>query len=192
MMDAKTETPQFKLTLRDFNTFYGEWRRRNVLFAREARRLGFYMLLIGAVLLWNSRANIVHPTLNAGTEKAESLLLVIIIGIAALLMAAFLVFIVSPALIYFWQAIRFLSGPVGKYPQSLKVTLEGIEKTVNGTSHTVAWTDTGDLVDAKKTLLIFTSKNSAFIIPKSAFASEEAVSDFSYQLHTFRALGLRR
>ena len=191
MHDTKTETPEFKLTLRDFSAFYSEWRKRNMLFKTEVRRLALYIFLLSAVLLWNSRESLIFPGISMATKGMAIGFLVIAIVILALLLAAFLVFILSPALIYIWQAVRFLSGPVRKYPQSLKASLEGIIKTVNGTSHTTAWADVLDFVETKRTLLIFTGKNSALIIPKSAFASNEVASDFVDVLNTFRAIGLR-
>jgi hypothetical protein len=191
MNNIQTETPKFKLTLRDFSAFYAVWRKRNILFQTEARRLGLYMFLLAAVLLWNSRANMLSPDLSFGMKGATIVFYVIAIFLFALLLAAFLAFIISPAMIYIWQAVRFLIGPVGKYPQTLKASLEGIVKTVNETSHTTAWADVSDFVETKKTLLIFTGKNSAFIVPRSAFASDESAADFTDILNTYRALGLR-
>ena len=94
--------------------------------------------------------------------------------------AFILTFLVGPIFTYLAQLATFILGPMRKRTSVLKASPAGVDKITGDIESQTKWRDFAAVVETKKTILLFTSRNAATIVPKSAFAAEaEAFAAFA-------------
>ena len=101
----------------------------------------------------------------------------------AMLLFSFLIvaipmYVLSPIVSYLWLVITFALGPVRKLTNTAEISQQGISKSFEQHNHVTPWSAVYDLVETKKSLLIFTNRNCAMMIPKAGFATIEQVNAF--------------
>ena len=108
-------------------------------------------------------------------DAASNLGLLIAMGIGAIVLSAvyafILVFLLSPLVTYLAQLAVFAVGPMRRRTTDLKVDANGIDKITGAVESRHKWSDFIHLAETRKTVILFSGRNSATIIPKSAFAS---------------------
>ncbi len=178
--------PAFQVTYRvgmaNLNAFFGTWLKRTWFDRTSRRRFLLYWAIVTALIGIGLRSFI------ADKHMWQSDLVINLIGgalggIAFLLYSAVITFVLTqvlgPPLIYLAQTATFAFGPMRKRVSRLRATPVGVDKTTDETESRTKWRDFTAVVETKRTVLLFTSRNSATIVPKSAFASPSEADAFA-------------
>lgn len=163
-------TATYRIDFASHNAFVLAWLRRNV-FSR--RNLGRFLVFAGlaAVLCFVQMKGLAGPARQVLAAGAAIL--------SGLIIGAAMVYVLAPVTIWLWQMLSFGFGGLRLRDQAVRLTGSGVEKTVGADSHVTGWDGIHEVVDTRRALLLFTGRNSAMVIPKSAFATPEAATVFA-------------
>ena len=189
MVDEHFSIIEYKITIETFNDFFGAWLKRN-LFARHRLKItalfAVALLVIAVVTGWRTfQLMIIEPNLPLWLKISELVVFLSAEAVFAFLVVAIPVYILSPIVSYLWLVLMFIIGPVRKRVNTAEISEQGITKTYEMHGHTTPWSAVYDLVETKKSLLIFTNRNCAMMIPKRAFSAPEAADAFFIAACTF-------
>lgn len=162
---ASEMTVRYKVGFGNYVAFFGSWLKRSLFDRTSHRRFLIYSLVAAALLafsMWQHATGFI-------TSSLGWIFVVVSIVITALLCAAILVFILGPLLLFIWHTGRYLFNP--KVEQAVSLSSAGITKTSADNETTTEWRAVTAFVETRKTVLLFTGRNAAMIIPKSAFSS---------------------
>ncbi len=162
-------TAPYRIDFASYNAFVGAWLKRTYFTRRNLPRFLLFAVLIAATSFWNSRG-------YADTIGMVILALISILG--GLALSAIVTYAIAPALIWLWQAIVYFTAPLPKRLQSARLNESGVEKAVGDERHLTGWNGIHDVVEVKKAILLFTNRNCAMIVPRSAFATPRAATVF--------------
>ena len=159
-------TAPYKIGLSDHSAFVVTWLRRNVFSRGNLVRFALFAVLISGLMAFYS-----HPIAEKIGQKDAGFgtffeIFSFLFGIA---LAAILVYGLAPLTTYLLQILSFQGRP--RVSQTVRLTDAGVEKAIDGESHTFDWDVIEDVVETKKTVLLFTARNSAMIVSKAAFPS---------------------
>ena len=88
-------------------------------------------------------------------------------------------YVLSPVMSYVVQLFSFVFGPMRRRTNSIRVDTGGFHKTANDELNTLEWSHVHEVVATKSSILIFTNRNCAVMVPKSAFATPDAADAFA-------------
>ena len=158
-----------------YNAFFGMWLKRN-LFTRQ--RL-LTALAAGCALMAIGVAPIMAHDLRDDLFRGH-IWLTIAVGVVSLIMCliltALFVYVASPLLTYLFQAAVFIVTANSRPMRTIEISEAGLSKST-GDSNT--WPSIHEVVDTRSAVLIFTNKNCAVMIPKSAFATVKEAETFA-------------
>ncbi len=170
----------YRVGMRDLNAFFGVWWKRTRFDKTTVKRFAVYGLAITIMHIIALRSFITQPTFH---NLAWDLALMAAMGVAALLLSAIYAFIIafllSPLIIYLAQLVIFIIGPARQRTIHLEVDTAGVEKTAGAIESQARWRDFSAVDATKETVLLFTGRNSATIVPKSAFATPAEAEAFA-------------
>lgn len=189
MTDENFSARDYKITFETFNGFFGAWLKRNLFIRhRFTVTLTFTAVLMIIVAVTGRQMlglMINEPNMLLWIKILELSLLFVLEAMLSFVIVAIPVYILSPIVSYIWLAISFMIGPVRKRANTANVSVEGITKSYATYSHTTPWSAVYDLVETRKSLLIFTNRNCAMMIPKRAFETPEAAQAFFAAASTY-------
>jgi hypothetical protein len=185
MSESVLKVDDYKIKFENYQSFMGYWLKTNLFHKVNRNRFFIYTVLIAAMLGFS-----MLPIMNTafkdtgsfiGTEPLLALYLAIfaiIILLFSALFAAILVYLLGPILIYGMQTAMFLFGPLRKRVNSIELSEEGIRKVSENKTSELTWPAVYNVVETRKSILVFTDRKCALIVPKSAFASKDASENF--------------
>lgn len=173
---TELSTAPYRIDFASNNAFIGAWLKRNTFSRRSLGRFLLYSLMILCLTMFGSHSVIADMF---GHNSARGVFLAAAFALISLIFAAILTYILAPAFTWLWQALSYAMGPLGKRHQTLRVTDTGIEKAVDNDRQMLPWDGIFDVVETKTTVLVFTSRNCAMIVPKAAFAAPEEATAFA-------------
>ncbi len=176
--------PVFEVTYRvgigNLNAFFGAWWKRTRFDKVNWKRLGLYALGIEAMMLFATWPTLTSQIVAASFFDDERRIILGILELTgSLVLALPLVFAVGPALTYAVQLATFTFGPMRRRVSHMRATTAGIDKTTGDIASQTKWRDFTGIVVTRKTVLLFTNRNCAAIVPKSAFASPAEAEAFA-------------
>ena len=182
-MSPTTFDVTYRVGFADMNAFFGAWQKRTWFDRTNRRRFLLFTGVILALTAFSARPFLkqilIWPFqqfwLNALYGAVFLLVSVLWCGCVAFVLTFFL----SPLLTYCTQLLTFAFGPMRKRTSRVRTSVAGIDKTTGEVESRTKWHDIVAVVDTKKTVLLFTNRNCAAIIPKSAFASPEDAQAFA-------------
>lgn len=179
----------YRITFETFNGFFGAWLKHN-LFTR--RRLIFTLVFtatliaITIITCWRTFAIIAsEPNLPIWWTIPIFAVAAIVMFLFCFLIIAIPMYILSPLVSYLWLIVTFLLGPVRKRINSAEVSQQGISKSFEQHNHLTPWHTVYDLVETKKSLLVFTTRNCAMMIPKAGFTNLDLANAFWSAARTY-------
>ena len=160
------------------SAFFAAWLKKNGFGKIARRRFLIYTGIVALLLALGIGANI--PGLQSVNVVSAFLYIILFIVslIIGALFAAIMVFLIGPIVVWAWMAVSYLIGPWPKRTQRLRLTDTQVIKQVGETESGLTWKGVFDVVETRKTLLIFTRPNCALIVPKQAFDTPEASQAF--------------
>jgi hypothetical protein len=185
MSEADLSATDYKIRFGTLNAFFWTWVKRNNF---TKRKLVVMLALAAAfaVVAAMPVAPMIMTTLREGTVP---ILLAAFFGIFAILyfvfMSSFILYVLSPTLSYVVQLFGFVFGPMRRRVNSIRIDAGGFHKTSNGEPNALDWSQVHEVVATKSSILIFTNRNCAVMIPKSAFASRDAADAFAQAAVTY-------
>jgi len=175
--------PVFDVTYRvgigNLNAFFGAWWKRTQFEGTNLGRLGLYAAFVATFLIWSIWHYVFGGKATVGFAAGYLLILGCLIFISSLVAASVVVFIAFPLLTYALQILTFAFGPMRKRTSHVRADPRGVNKTTGGVESHTKWRDFTGVVETKKTVLLFTNRNCAAIVPKSAFASPVEADAFA-------------
>ncbi|HVV16908.1 MAG TPA: YcxB family protein [Polyangia bacterium] len=167
---------QYRVGFGNYVAFFGAWLKRSLFDRVSRRRLLVYAGILG-VVQGGAMSMLALPLLVGGLPGPVFwAIIAITLVVTSFIYAAIFVFILGPLLQFLWHTGRYLFNP--KVEQTVSLSTAGLTKTLVDAETTTTWRTVTALVETRKTLLLFTSRNAAMIIPKSAFASGEEADQF--------------
>lgn len=189
MTDATLSSQDYKIGLGNYNAFFGAWLKRG-FFTRQRLYLWFAVTVgIIGMGFYQMRGHlgtfsfVKHPGLSF-----EIFLLGVsfVVGsLVYLLFSALIVYGLSALLTYVSQLIGFLLGSATRRPQTVTITPHAVTKYIGDASSTLAWSNIARVVATRRSVLLFTGRNSAIIVPKRAFDTPEAADAFAASAQHF-------
>lgn len=182
--------PYFDVTYRvgfgNLNAFFGAWLKRTWFDRTNRRRFLLYWAVIAALIGFGLRSMMTSRDFWRA-DLMVNLISGVLGGVVFLLYTAVIAFVLTqvlgPPLIYLTQAATFIFGPLRKRTSQLRADAAGIDKTTNGVAGQTKWRDFTDVVVTRKTVLLFTNRNCATIVPKSAFTTPAEAEAFAAFAH---------
>jgi len=169
----------YKVRFGTLNAFFWIWVKRN----NFTRRKLVIMLILAALMTVLSGQPIISamwPDVVRG--KISPLMIcvfVVVMALTSIVMSSIIMYVVSPALSYIVQVLGYVFGPLRHRINTVDMDASGLHRpSVNGTGD-LAWNKVHDVVATKSSILIFTNRNCAVMIPKSAFATPGAADVFA-------------
>lgn len=163
-------TPPYRIDFASYNAFVLTWLKRTFYTRHNLTRFLLLAGLATVVGYWNGKG-FASPIGMIGWALLSL--------ISGLIVSAILVYVVAPMLIWLWQMLGFLLGGTRKGLQALSLGDDGVVKTMDQDSHTYGWDQIHDVVETHRALLLFTGRNSAMIVPRTAFANSADVKTFA-------------
>ena len=181
-MDEMHTTHAYRIGFGNYNAFFAAWMKRG-FFTRRRLLIWLGMTLVMLFLsvgLSMYAQSILGKPHGHPLEVSRGFWMAVIAGIivSSLLCSAVIVYLLSLSLIYVLQLAGFLLGNIRRRTQGVALSAPHITKTVDDVARETPWSQVHDIVAMKQTLLIFTSRNSAMVIPKSAFETPENADRF--------------
>ncbi len=174
--------PVFEVTYRvgmgDLNAFFWAWWKRTRFDKANWKRFTVYALAIVGLLIFSLKSWI-SKSYTVGFGPFFTVYITVFFAVFGLLTALALTFVVGPLLTYLLQLAAFAFGPMRHRVCHLRATNTGLEKTSKAVESQTKWRDFAGVVDTRRTVLLFTNRNCATIIPKSAFASPTEAEAFA-------------
>ena len=169
----------YRVDLGNLSAFFGAWWKRTWFDKANWKRFGIYTLAIALLHLF-ALQGMGHTLFKDEAFKAGWM---VVLGVVAVLLSAIyafiLVFLLSPLFTYGAQLLVFAFGRTRKKISSLRADANGIDKTTGQITSRTKWRDFTDVVVTRKAVLLFTTRNSATIVPKSAFSSPAEAEAFA-------------
>ena len=172
----------YRVGLGNLNAFFGAWLKRTWFDRASRRRLLIYTAAIFALMTFALRSVATDRqmwNLGLGLDVLMGALMALALLLTCAVMAFVLTCLISPFLVYLAQAVTFAFGPMRKRTSHMTVTTVGIDKTTGGIESQAKWRDFTAVIVTRKTVLFFTNRNSATLVPKSAFASPAEAEAFA-------------
>jgi len=181
MSQADLSATDYRIGFGTLNAFFWTWVKRNNFSKRK-----FIVTLNLAGLLALTAFLPIGPT-PAKDYDAPPMpgIAILIFGLAFVLMSSIIVYVVSPLMSYVVQLFSFIFGPMRKRVNSIRIDKDGFHKTSNGEPNTLGWNQVHEVVATKSSVLIFTNRNRAVMVPKSAFATRETADAFAQAALTY-------
>ncbi len=182
MPDQILSTKDYIIRFENYQGFIGYWLKTNLFSTANRNRFLIYSVIITIMLCAS-----ILPLLNNALKKggADWLIPVIFVAVSLLLgsvfIAAIMVYLIGPILIYAIQTATFFIGPMRKRINTVALSASGIHKVSNNTSSELAWSAVYDVIETRKTILVFTNRKCALIVPKNAFDALETANKFASQ-----------
>ena len=182
-MDEIQTTHAYRIGFGNYNAFFGAWVKRGFFTKRRLFMwlgLAFVMMFfsIGGVQLLLSQINKTGQ-MPAGTFNGLFWgIMAVATIVTSLLFSAFIVYVLTLPVIYMLQVAAFLVGGLRRRTQGIAVSAQHVTKTVDEAVSETPWPGVHTIVSTRQTILIFTSRNSAMVIPKSAFDTPEGADRF--------------
>ncbi|MDV6332612.1 YcxB family protein [Asticcacaulis sp. 201] len=175
-MDLSTN--DFRIGFGAQSAFFAAWLRKNGFGKTARRRFLAYTGIVTLLMVFGIGANVPGLQSITYTVVFVYILLFIVSLIIGALFAAIMIFLIGPIVVWVWMAVSYLIGPWPKRTQRLRLTDTRVIKQVGESEYSLTWKEVFDLVETRKTLLIFTQRNCALIVPKLAFDTPEASQAF--------------
>ncbi len=174
------KTNEYRVSLGDQSAFILTWLKRNWLGKTNRQRFLLYSGIICLLMLFGMAPSYGQLFSGAGDYFVLfAIFMVLALAIGSAIMAAIMVFVLGPVLIFIWQTISYPFGSMPKRTQTVSLSDSGLTKHVGETSSHLEWPAIFHLAETRTTILFFTNANSAMIVPKSAFAAPENADQFA-------------
>ena len=174
--------PVFEVTYRvgfdNLNAFFGAWLKRTWFDKTNWKRFGLYALIVTGLLAASSWSWIAKQY-AVGFGPFFAVYIAVDLAVCGCVTAFILTFLVGPILTYLAQLATFILGPMGKRTTGLKASPAGVDRTTGDIESQTKWRNFTAVVKTKNSVLLFTHRNSATIVPKSAFASPAEAEAFA-------------
>jgi hypothetical protein len=170
-------TVRYRVGLGNYVAFFGAWIKRTLFDKTNRRRLLIYAAGIGVVQAIGVSSIVKLMQDSYMPELIFWAMIAVVLVVTSFIYAAIFVFVLAPLLQFLWHIGRYLASP--KPEQTVALSADGVTKHTLDTETTTAWRGVTVFVETRKTVLLFTGRNAAMIIPKSAFASSEDADRFT-------------
>ena len=177
-MSTQSFDVTYKIRLGNLTAFFAAWWTRSWLDKASWIRFGIYavaLLVVFASPLWAFGLG----KYTVGYAPGFIVFMAFFLVGAALATALVFTFLIAPLLTYAAQLASFALGSKRRQSHHLQATTAAVSKTIDDVETRTQWQGFTRIVNTKTTVLLFTSRNSATIIPKSAFASPAAAEAFA-------------
>ncbi|MBW8881671.1 MAG: YcxB family protein [Asticcacaulis sp.] len=175
MSEEPQSVPPYGVGFGNYCTFLWIWLKGFVASRSNLIRFAVYAAAIAAMFLWSW-----PPIIVDGVEQPrDTTFWATAIGaglVGGLLFGAMAAYLLAPVLIFLWQAIGYLFGPLRHATSQVTVSPDAVIK--DHSSPGTPWNAVHAVTETRNTVLIFTRPNGALIIPKSAFASPDDAQAF--------------
>ncbi len=179
MTETDLSATDYKIGFGTLNAFFWTWVKRN----NFSRRKLVIVLILTAAMAVLGVMPIAPQIVSAFREGTVPLVLAAFFGVVMILMfmlmSSVIMYVVSPIMSYVVQVFSFVFGPMRRRTNSIRIDAGGLLKTSNGEPNALDWTQVHEVVATKSSILIFTNRNCAVMVPKSAFASRDAADAFA-------------
>jgi hypothetical protein len=178
-MSAQSFDVTYQLSLGNLNAFFGAWWERTWFDKGNWKRFSLYTLAITVLHIF-ALQGIAHTIFkNTAFNVGWMAVLAIVAVLLSAVYAFILVFLLSPLVTYVAQLLVFVFGPARKKISIVKANTDGIDKAMDQIVSQMKWRDVVSVVETRKAVLLFINRNSATIVPKSAFASPAEAEAFA-------------
>jgi len=177
-MSTQSFDVTYQVSLGNLNAFFAVWWKRSWLDRTSWIRFGIYttvVIVAFASPFWAFGLG----KYTVGYAPSFILFMAFFLIVAALVTALAFTFAIAPLLAYVAQLASFALGSMRRHTNQLHATAAGVDKTVGDVETRTQWKGFTRISNTKTTVLLFTSRNSATIIPKSAFASPAEAEAFA-------------
>ena len=165
----------YRPNLSAYDAFFATWLKRS-LFTRQRLVVCLVTGLAMAVICMGP----ILPQIVKGSHGATlfwaSTVFCVIALVTGVIMAAIFVYAASPLLTYLLQAAAFMVTANSRPQRTIEISDTGISKSTGDSN---SWSSIHEVVDTRSTVLIFTNRNCAVMIPKSAFATPSEAEMFA-------------
>ena len=179
MTDTDLSATDYKIGFGTMNAFFWIWVKRT----NFSKRKLIVMLILAVLLAVTSFLPMVPALVKDFRDLPYPLLLVGILillgGLMFVLMSSIIMYVASPIMSYAVQVFSFVFGPMRRRVNSIRIDKGGLHRTSNGEPSALGWNEVHEVVATKSSILIFTNRNCAVMVPRSAFASREAADTFA-------------
>ncbi|WP_303828010.1 YcxB family protein [Asticcacaulis taihuensis] len=151
----------YRISAATYNSFFAVYLRRNLL-----RLPRFLWACAYTLLLMLITASMHHFKVDVWDIITMSIFSFVTI------------YVLIPFGAYFVGIIQFTTGKMPKVSHALSITEEAVTKSSPLATVTVPWSALHAVDQSKRTIFFFTNRSCAIMIPKSAFASQQAAQDF--------------
>jgi len=151
----------YRISAATYNSFFAVYLRRNLL------RLPRF--------LWACAYTLLLMLITASTHHFK----VDVWDIITMSVFSFAtIYVLIPFGAYFVGIIQFATGKMPKVTHTINITEEAATKSSPLATITVPWSALHAVDQSKRAIFFFTNRSCAIMIPKSAFASQQAAHDF--------------
>ncbi|WP_189485759.1 YcxB family protein [Asticcacaulis endophyticus] len=183
MTEAALKTNSYKIKSENLTDFFTVWLKKHYFDKNLWRKLWISSAIIIAIMMF-----VTVPILTTMTSDLNDypwlgpiviFFTILITCLACLLMTAAFLFVASPLINYLTQLLIFVISPVSRRENQVEITSSKLFKSSGNKDSETDWAKIYDVSETRKTILLFYNKNSAIIIPKSAFDSSDDADVFA-------------
>jgi hypothetical protein len=162
MDDATTSLNGYSIKVSDYSAFYRAYLRHNYwTLSRCLWTVGYAAFLFFVVFASKP---------NHAMDWADMIIMTVL--------AISVSYIVTPVLTYIHGVTQFAFGKAVKVQHNLSISGEGVTKSSPLATVSIPWTSLYAIDETRSTILFFTNRRCAIMLPKSAFASLESTVSF--------------
>lgn len=169
----------YKIGFGTLNAFFWAWVKRNNFSKRKLIVMLILAVLMALVAFLPMLPALVKDFHDSPFPLLLSGIFILFSGIVFVLMSSIIMYVLSPIMSYVVQVFSFVFGPMRRRTNSIRIDTAGLHKTSDGQLSEFAWFKVHEVVDTRSSVLIFTNRNCAVMVPKSAFATPEAADIFA-------------
>lgn len=172
----------YRVDIPTLHAFFFAWFKRNNFTRRKLGVMAILTLALFAISVWPMLPGL-FPSNASPVERTAGMIIIGATLVSGLIFSALVMFVVSPVLSYIVQMAGYAFGPLSRTSRYAEISQAGIRN--NRDAEFQAWTQVHEVIETRKAILIFTNRNCAIMVPKSAFTTPEAANGFATAAQTY-------